>query len=64
MATSSWQSARSKIVELGKGEVFLGQAVCDDIVELYEDEILRDLGALSPGAMSNLGEGLKAALSI
>ena len=52
------------IVELGKGEAFLGRAVCDDIVELYEDEILRDLGALSPGAMTALSAGLKAALSI
>ena len=51
------------IVEIGKGEVFLGRAVCDDIVELYEDEIQRDLGTLSPGAMSALANGLKAALA-
>jgi mRNA interferase MazF len=52
------------IVEIGKGEAFLGRAVCDDIVELYEDEILRDLGALSPHAMSAVAGGLKAALSL
>ena len=62
--TTSPKPRIPSIVELGKGEVFLGRAVCDDIVELYADEILRDLGALSPGALSNLGEGLKAALSI
>ena len=62
--TASPKPRIPSIVELGNGEVFLGRAVCDDIVELYEDEILRDLGVLSPGAMSNLGAGLKAALSI
>lgn len=62
--TTSPKPGIPSIVELDKGEVFLGRAVCDDIVELYEDEILRDLGALSPAAMSNLSTGLKAALSI
>jgi mRNA interferase MazF len=52
------------IVELSKGEVFVGRAVCDDITELYEDEIVRDLGALTPRAMNEISNGLKAALSI
>lgn len=52
------------IVELGNGETFNGRAVCDDIVELYEDEIIRDLGALSPKAMSAIANGLKAALAL
>jgi mRNA interferase MazF len=62
--TTSPKPRIPSIVELGNGEVFLGRAVCDDIVELYEDEILRDLGALSPGAISNLSAGLKAGFSI
>lgn len=61
--TTSPKPSIPSIVEIGKGEVFLGRAVCDDIVELYEDEIQRDLGALSPAAMSALGNGLKAALA-
>lgn len=52
------------IVEIGKGEVFFGRVVCDDIVELYEDEIARDLGSLSPSAMSAVAIGLKAALAL
>src|SRR5487761_2099268 len=52
------------IVEIGKGEVFVGRAVCDDIIELYEDEIRRDLGALTPTAMSAVGNGLIAALAL
>jgi mRNA interferase MazF len=62
--TTSSKPHIPSIVELGKGEVFLGRAVCDDIVELYEDEVLRDLGALSPHAMTSISSGLKAALSL
>ena len=62
--TTSPKPRIPSIVELGKGEAFLGRAVCDDIVELYEDEILRDLGALSPAAMTEVANGLKAALSL
>jgi mRNA interferase MazF len=52
------------IVELGKGEAFVGRAVCDDIIEIYEDEVIRDLGALSPKAMSAISSGLRAALAL
>jgi len=62
--TTSPKPSIPSIVEIGKGEVFLGRAVCDDIVELYEDEIQRDLGALSTSAMSALGNGLRAALAL
>ncbi|MBC7464007.1 MAG: type II toxin-antitoxin system PemK/MazF family toxin [Actinobacteria bacterium] len=62
--TTSPKPSIPSIVELGKGEVFLGRAICDDIVELYEDEITRDLGALSSKAMAEIANGLKAALSL
>ena len=52
------------IVELAHPEAFVGRAVCDDIVELYEDEVRRDLGALSPGAMAAVNRGLAAALGL
>jgi len=62
--TTSLKPSIPSIVEIGKGEVFHGRAVCDDIVELYEDEIQRDLGALSPSAMLAVGNGLKAAIAL
>lgn len=62
--TTSQKPSIPSIVEIGKGEVFLGRAICDDILELYEDEIQRDLGALTPGAMSALANGLRAALAL
>lgn len=52
------------IVQLGSGEVFTGVVVCDDIIELYPDEVTRDLGALSPDTMARIGIGLRAALGL
>lgn len=62
--TTSPKPALPSVVELGPSEVFSGRAVCDDIVELYEDEIRRDLGALTPQAMAAVGRGLAAALAL
>lgn len=52
------------VVPLGDREVVTGRVVCDDIVELYPDEVTRDLGALSPPMMRSIGEGIKAAFGV
>jgi mRNA interferase MazF len=52
------------IVRLGQTEAFTGVVVCDDIVEVWEDEVRRDLGALTPAAMLAVGRGLAAALDL
>lgn len=52
------------VVELGESEVVRGRVVCDDIVELYPDEVRRDLGALSRATMARVGGGLRAALDL
>jgi mRNA interferase MazF len=54
----------SSIVELDDREIFSGRVVCDDIVELWPDEVTRDLGALTPGAMVRVEDGLRAALDL
>ena len=58
------KSPRPALVELDHREVFRGCAVCDDIVELYPDEVTRDLGALTPHAMTQIEDGLRAALGL
>ncbi len=45
-------------------EVFTGSVVCDDIVEIWSDEVRRDLGALNPAAMDAVALGLMAALGL
>lgn len=62
--TTSPKPRLASIVELATGESFVGRAVCDDIVEIYESEVRRDLGALSPHAMQAISRGLMAALGI
>ncbi|HYN55748.1 MAG TPA: type II toxin-antitoxin system PemK/MazF family toxin [Motilibacterales bacterium] len=52
------------IVPLGPPEAFNGSVICDDIVEIWQDEVTRDLGALSPRAMEAVGRGLMAALDL
>jgi mRNA interferase MazF len=62
--TTSPKPVIPSIVELGRNEVFAGRAVCDDIVEIWVDEVRRDLGALSPAAMAAVDRGLAAALAL
>jgi hypothetical protein len=38
--------------------------VCDDIEDMYESEVVKSAGALSPVAMRLVEEGLKAALDL
>lgn len=52
------------IVELGYPEPFVGRALCDDIEAIYPDEVTRDMGAISTGAMVRVEAGLRAALSL
>ena len=54
----------SSIVETSPEDPVAGRVLCDDIVELWPDEIRRDLGALSPATMKRVGDGLRAALGL
>lgn len=52
------------IIELGHPEPFVGRACCDDITWMSPDEVAEYIGALSPGAMRRIGDGLAAALGL
>jgi len=62
--TTSAKPTLPSIVTLGQPELFVGSVVCDDIVELYDDEVRRDLGALTRGTMVRVNAGLMAALGM
>ena len=62
--TTSAKPALPSIVELGDGEVVKGRICCDDLETIWLDEITRDLGALSTGAMARIDDGLRAALAL
>lgn len=52
------------IVTLSHDDHLVGSVVCDDIVEIYEDEVQGIVGALSPASMRAMNDGLKAALDL
>ncbi|MBW3086259.1 Endoribonuclease MazF4 [Austwickia sp. TVS 96-490-7B] len=64
--TTSSKPPLPSIVEIDptRDRGFEGRIVCDDIVEIFEDEVARDLGALSPETMRKVDIGLRAALGI
>ena len=62
--TTSPKTPRPSVVELDHREVFTGRVLCDDIEALYPDEVTRDLGALTPGAMAHVEDGIRAALDL
>ena len=41
-----------------------GCVLADDIVEIYRDEVTRDLGALRPTTMRQVDDALRAALAL
>ena len=61
--TTSSKPMIPSIVEL-TGESLAGRVVCDDIVTLYEDEILAIVGGLSPRTMRAVDRGLAAAFGL
>jgi hypothetical protein len=38
--------------------------MCDDIEDMYESEVIKNAGALSPAAMRLVDQGLKAAVDL
>jgi mRNA interferase MazF len=64
LTTTSPRSPRPAMVQLGSTEVFTGWASCDDVETIWPDEVTRDLGALTPHAMNQVENGLRAALGL
>ena len=54
----------ASVVRLGPNEVLTGFVCCDDIVEIWPDEVRGDLGALSASAMTAVAAGLRSALGV
>lgn len=63
--TTSAKPALPSIVEIPPTEALAGgRVVCDDIYELFDDEVRADIGAVSPRTMDAVERGLLAALGI
>lgn len=63
--TTTPKPALRSVVEIPSSEVLGGgRVVCDDIYDLYEDEVRADIGALSVPTMAAVEDGLRAALGL
>ena len=62
--TSSVKPPLASIVEIPANESVVGRAVCDDIYELWDDEVREDVCAFSTTTMAAVDDGLRAALSL
>ena len=62
--TTSAKEPRPSIVELGPGERLTGRVMCDDIWQIYDDEVIEVVGALGGRTMHEVDDGLMAALGI
>jgi len=62
--TTSPKPSLPSIVAFTNDDPITGQVCCDDIIEIFDDEIVRLLGALAPGTMARVGAGLAAALDL
>ncbi|MGH3501986.1 MAG: type II toxin-antitoxin system PemK/MazF family toxin [Nocardioidaceae bacterium] len=49
-------------VDLAHDDPLAGQVLCDDVEQVYADELGERLGALSRSSMGRVGEGLRLAL--
>ena len=45
-------------VQLGAGDPLTGWVLCRDLVEVYDDEVLDDAGALTRATMTSVGAAL------
>jgi mRNA interferase MazF len=64
ITTTGKHSALPTVVPLGAGDPLVGYVLCDDLIQLYQDELTRALGALAPPTMAAVSRGLAIALGL
>jgi mRNA interferase MazF len=62
--TTSNKPALPSIVELSGDDPVKGRVLCDDLIEIYDEEVLKDAGELSRPSMRSVEEGVLHALGI
>ena len=63
--TTTRKPERPSIVELHNDTSgFTGRVICDDILPIWEDEVIDILGGLNPRTMQDIDAGLASALAL
>jgi mRNA interferase MazF len=62
--TTTAKPKMDSIVELDSADPLVGRILCDDMVQLYRDELKSDVGAMSPATMVRVNKALAFALGL
>jgi mRNA-degrading endonuclease toxin of MazEF toxin-antitoxin module len=62
--TTAPKTERPTIIPVPTSECVMGSILCDDLFPAYKEDLGRQLGALSPGLMRLVDNGLRAMLSL
>ncbi|MGH8962210.1 MAG: type II toxin-antitoxin system PemK/MazF family toxin [Jatrophihabitantaceae bacterium] len=64
ITTTRKHAAIPTVVPLSGSDPLTGFVLCDDLVQLYRDELAAPMGALGPSTMRAVGIGLRVALAL
>lgn len=64
ITTTRKHQALPTVIPLTAADPLVGFVLCDDIIQLYRDELTRMQGALSPLTINAVSDGLRIALAL
>jgi mRNA interferase MazF len=62
--TSSPKPRLPSIIELAADDPLTGRVLCDDLIEVYTEEVVKDGGTLTPATLRSVETGLLHALGM
>lgn len=62
--TTSHKPQLDSIIELSRQDPLDGRVLCDDLVGVYSEEVVKDGGALTPATTREVEDGLGSALGL
>lgn len=64
LSTTTGRPPLASIVRTSAADPLTGVVLCDDLVQLFRDEVDADGGALSPGTIAGVAAALRFALAL
>jgi mRNA interferase MazF len=64
ISTTGKHAHHSTVITLTQADPLVGCVLCDDLIQLFRDELTAPLGALAPGTMAAVSDGLRVALAL
>jgi mRNA interferase MazF len=64
ISTTGKHAHHPTVITLTHADPLVGFVLCDDLIQLYRDELTAPLGTLAPGTMAAVSDGLRIALAL